>query len=304
MSDTNLVGKVRDEASTKDAEFFEGLVNNREINFLYKDTKCEDLEDKNILQNFFYTKPEDALREIELRRSESDFGISDLYLESLELEKLSKGRILGFIHRDITPNLEVSRMIDTCDFMGIHPIMLNYESDIFSCLSRSKYFLGKLGFFSGYGKGGGMKIDFKKIINFDGVEGKKMNEVKTIFGNDLITFHKEIFNEKFHFLERSEFDVTNVSSQTNAFEIYKFIFFLSIKSGFFLEHFIFEGKEKDFIKEIIFPAFVHVWNKTGYRPLVVPFEPTETDDADFWHYYFFNIKDIIENKYSIKFDIQ
>ncbi len=300
MSDTDLVGNVGDEASTKDAEFFEGLVNDREINLLYKDTKCEDLEDKNILQNFFYTKPEDALKEIELRRSESNFRISDLYPDSLELENISKDKILGFIHRDITPNLEVSRMIDTCDFMGIHPIMLNYESDIFSCLSRSKYFLGKLGFFSGYGKGGGMKVDFKKIINFDGVESKRMNEIKTVAGNDLMSFHKEIFNEKYHFLERSEFDVTKISSHTNAFEIYKFIFYLSVKSGFCLENFIFKGKEKDFITKVVYHSFVNIWKSTGYKPLIVPFEPTEDDDADFWHYYFFNIRDIIEDKYNIK----
>lgn len=271
----------------------------RSINIDYKNTPYDALEDKNILQSFFYTRPEDAMNEIYLRRKESDFKVSNLYPNVIDIESKYSNKVIGLVHRDITPNLEIARMIDTCDFMGICPVLLNYENDLFSCLSRSKYLLGKMAFFSGYGKSGGMKVEFKKVIDFDGAEGKKLNEIKTVFGDDLMTFHKKIFNERYHFLERSEYDITLLSNSILASEIYKFLFFLSIINGVFLEHFLFSGLEKKFVDEIVFPAFRFVWESTGYKPLVVPFEPTDNDDADFWHYYYFNIKDIIENKYNV-----
>lgn len=276
----------------------EGL-NLREINTAHKDVSEKDLSDKSVLQDFFYTEPEDAIREIETRRSESGFTITDIYPDAYEVDKQSSGKILAFIYRDISPNLEIARMIDTCDFIGLHPILFYHNNDIFSCLSRSKYLLGKMGFFSGYGRSGGMKLDFTKIIDFNGAEGKKINEVKTIFGNDLATFHKEIFNEKYHFLERSEFDIVELLKTTSTIEVYKFIFFLSVKNGFLLENFVFQDLEKEFISSVIVPAFKFVWETTGYKPLIVPFEPTDSDDADFWHYYYFNIKDIIEDKYKV-----
>lgn len=275
------------------------LTMKRSINTQFMDVSLADLVSKDCLINFFYTDPQLINEEISKRRNEIETDPTARY----DIDKEFNGygnKIIGIIHRDITPNLEIGRMIDVCDFLNLSPVLLDNVTDKFSCKSRSKYYLGRMAFFSGFGKNGGMKIDYRKVIDFNGSEGKMQSGVQTIYGDDLMTFHKKIFNEKYHFLSRAEYDIEGLSKESSPIEIYKFIFRMSIAKGVMLENFAYQDVEREFINDVVYPAFISVWNETGYKPIVIPFEPTEMDDEDFWYYYFSNIKDIIETTYNTK----
>lgn len=270
----------------------------RSINNDYKETSFTELENRDSFINFFYTDPKDINDEILMRRAEIKNDPVSVY--NLDEKLKHQDKIIGIIHRDITPNMEICRMIDTCDFLSLHPVLFDNVSDKFSCKSKSKYYLGRMAFFSGFGKNGGMKVDYHKVIDFVGSEGKRQNDVVSLFGDNLMDFHKKLFNEKYHFLSKDEFDVEEISGQESPLEIYKFLFRLSIIRGVMLDHFSFKNDEIKFIEEVVYPSFISVWNETGYKPILVPFEPTEMDDEDFWYYYFANIKDIIESIYNKK----
>jgi hypothetical protein len=55
-------------------------------------------------------------------------------------------------------------------------------------------------------------------------------------------------------------------------------------------------KESFFTREIFLPAFIHVYEETGLKPLIVALEPTDTEDDEYWISYLHEEKSFIAEK--------
>lgn len=251
------------------------------LNVLDKKITFEKLE-KNTEEflNFFYTFPEAALEEIKSRRKN---------------KQETAQPIKGIIHRDITPNIEINRMISVCDTLDIEPIFFDNPCDKFSCLSRTKYRLAKMVFLLGYNKSGSVNTETKKIINFDNAEGKPLQSIQTTFHKNLIEFHKDIFKRKYPAYQNNILDIATLIKKNNTKEVYTYLFNLSIEDAIFIENFSLHSKEKEFLRTVVFPTFFSVWKKTGLKPLLVPSEPLDIEQEEFWLYYATDIKDFLPN---------
>lgn len=223
--------------------------------------------------DFFYTLPETALEEIKHRNKKGH-----------ETKEETKKNI-GIVHRDVTPNIEINRMISICDTLDIEPFFFDNPKDKFSCLSRSKYRLAKMVFLLGYNKNHYVQTETKKIITFEKTEGKPLQSIRTIFGENLIEFHKNLFKIKYPSYEKNIIDIATLVKQNKPKDVYFYLFNLSIKNGIFIENFSLHTKEIDFIEKVVFPTFIKVWKKTGYKPLIIPSEPIDIEQEEFWLYY-------------------
>lgn len=249
-----------------------------DFNYLDKSISFEDLKkDREKFINFFYSNPEEALLEFKRRN------------KKIKNKLIKKPK--GFIHRDITPNIEINRMLGICDALDLEPLILDNPNDKFSCLSRPKYRLAKLSFLVGYNKNGELLYEHKKIIDFKNIEGKKLNKIKTFEGFNLIDFHKNWFLSIYPDLKENILDVSKLVFRNKAKKIYKKIFSISTCDGFLIESFVLFGKEADFIESIIFNSFMEVWQKTKLKPIVIPSDLLDIEEEEeYWLSYVNKLK--------------
>ncbi len=242
---------------------------------------------------FVYSKMEDALVLLEERdKNEVEYDVPEVF----------KGQKKAVIFRQLaTPNFEIIRFLTVLP-ETLKAILFEYHADKFTTQNESKYFLGKLHFYNGLGKKGGMKIDSHKVIEFNGNDGKPLNEVVTLWGQSLVDFHRELFlswNGNKH--DISFFDASLWFKDRKAKEYYENFLHIFIKNGILFENFMLESrKEKVFTREVFLPAFIKVWIKTGYKPLIVSLEPTEIEGESFWSYYPATSKVFLEEKVNKK----
>ncbi len=264
-----------------------------ELNTLDKNITFESLKNNpSKFYDFFYTLPSIAIDEIKHRKKTTDCFFLD------KETKTDTENILGFIHRDITPSIEINRMISVCDVLDLQPIFFENPSDKFSCLSRSKYLLAKMSFFSGYDKNNKPRIDYLKIIDFTKKEGRPLEKIITNFGKSITDFHRDLFKEHYNINPKYFFDIAKFSIENKAIEVYKYLFSLTISDGILLENFLLPTEE-EFIENVIFPAYKEIWEKYGKKPLIVPMEPLDLNDHDFSLYYPSVILDKIKVKYNL-----
>lgn len=196
-----------------------------------------------------------------------------------------------------TPNFEMIRFLTVIP-ESLRPVFFEFHADKFTTQNAEKCALGKLHFYNGFGKKGGMKVDTRKIIDFNTSDGKPLNKVITTWGQPLTEFHRELFslwnNEKHHL---TFFDASKWFENKRAKEYYQQFLKIFIKNGVLFENFMLESrKEKGFIREVFLPAFIKVWIETGYKPLIVSLEPTEIEGEEFWSYYPGKSRAFIEGK--------
>jgi hypothetical protein len=186
-----------------------------------------------------------------------------------------------------SPNNEFFRYRDLVKIIGLDPLCLEYLGDKFIPENSGKYNLGKLYFCNGIGKNWGEKISAEKIIDFDKSEGKKIANVRTAWGEDLVTFHHNILNKSVKGFESANFDVTSLYKENGKVPslYYNFCFSLFIRNGILFENYLISDEEKKFTEKIILPIFKKVTKVFGVKPLVVPIVPIECEaDVYWWHY--------------------
>jgi hypothetical protein len=234
--------------------------------------------DRNLFIDFFYSTPEEAVEELHRRNKK-------------KISTQTHFKFRGIIHRDITPNIEINRMIGICDSLDLEPIFFDNPTDKFSCLSRSKYRLAKLAFIAGYNKNQELIYNYKKIIDFTKVEGKPLNKIKTLDGVNLIEYHKKWFAEIYPSLISKIHDVSKLVFFNKAKFIYKKIFKLAISDCVLIENFLLTGEEKIFTEKITFSNFLQQWRVTKLKPIVVPSDLLDMEGEDeYWLSYVNNKK--------------
>jgi hypothetical protein len=191
-----------------------------------------------------------------------------------DIPEVFKKKSKGVLFRQVaTPNYETRRFISIIDgFENLDPLFFEYYQDKFTSNNEHKHSLGKIRFFYGHGKNGGAKIERVKIIDFNFYNGKKISDVKTLWGENLTSFHKKFFNKTYRKLDKDNFFEASkwfTKHGPSANKYYLDFLLLFIRHSILFDNFLLDKKELGFSKEIFLPAFIEVYKKTGFKPIVV-----------------------------------
>jgi hypothetical protein len=168
--------------------------------------------------------------------------------------------------------------------MDMPPIFFDHSIDKYASVNEWKYNLGRMCFYQGRDSRGNPCQRTAKIIDFNKFDGKPMPEVKTLWDQPLLGFHRDLFAQEYPHLEHNIFHASDWLSRhgARAKEYYRSFLLLFIRHGILFENLLLEGKERTFVREVFLPAFVNAWQETGYKPLITALEPTDIEGEDFW----------------------
>lgn len=238
---------------------------------------------------FVYTPLDKALEEIKTRRANPDLVKEVDGLLNNDIPECFNTGPKAVIFSQVSPNYELRRFMSLIDAIEeLLPVFLEYCDDKFVPENDWKYSLGKLKFFYGRGKHGGLKIERVNIIDFNKSNGRKLSEITTLWGQKLLDFHHEFFDQTFKKLKPEQCsDISNWLKLHGGtpMEYYKHVLLLMIKQGILFENFMLYGHEEPFTRNIFLPAFIQITNDLKMKPLIVALEPTEIEGDTFWTCY-------------------
>ncbi len=250
-----------------------------------------------------YTNIEDAIAEINRRATDKELEKKVHEFLNGDIPKQFDTEFRAAIFRHLcTPNYELHRFINIVDALDWKPIFFTYEEDKFTSNNFTKYYLGKMAFHLGHGKKGGAKMEYRNIIDFNKSNGKKIKEVTTVWGNNLVDFHHTLFEKMFtgfnsHIFNASEWFHRNGGSAKDYYQKFLSLF---IRNGILFENFMLDESEKDFTETVFLPSFFACWKMFGVKPLIVALEPTDIEGDHFWLSYPHHIKEKIEKDFDPK----
>lgn len=185
-----------------------------------------------------------------------------------------------FCRSVITPNLELSYFLGIAEDLKLESVLLEYP-DKFVAKNETKYYLCNMHFcpHSVHRKDG------MKVIDFNEAEGKKFDEIHTVWGEKFIDFHhKLLFKEKPEVQGKilNFFEWFNKSRQ-NGEDYYLYYLALFICHGVLFENFLSHDKEETkFVLEKILPSFKKLEKLFGVKPLIFPLLPIEHEHQKSW----------------------
>lgn len=194
----------------------------------------------------------------------------------------------AFLARHIaSPNFEFLFFKELANEIGLEFVIPEFTDDIFTPENTSKYHLGKMFFEGKVGKNGEKDIVTELVIDFNKSNGKKIRDVKTLKGESMIDFHHKLFKQHEKDIECRIHDFSDWLRKydSNPEKFYKYFLAFFIRNGILFENFLVSGKEKEFTYNVVLPAFKHITDTFGFKPLVVQLLPKETEDDIHWYSY-------------------
>lgn len=243
--------------------------------------------DRQAFNDFVYMSLEEALVEYKKRQTNSQLAVKvrELLPQGVP-EPLMTGNNAVLFRQLATSNYEFRRFLSVSDALeGFKGVIWEYFDDKFTSNNDWKKSLGKIPFYHGSGKKGGSKIDRLNVIDFNTWNGKKIKDVKTLWGQSLVGFHQELIQKTCLHLKHAVFyDASTWFSESGgvAKEYYFNFLCLFLRNGILFENFMIDMKEVGFTKEIFLPAFLKIIEETGLKPLIVALEPTDIEGDEFW----------------------
>lgn len=238
--------------------------------------------DRKKFDEFVYTPVLDAVRQLQERAEDKSIRIDHTFPE-IFARKIN----LVLARHVATPNFEMLRFMAAVDALEMEPVLLEYLDDKLALENKSKYFLCKLTFFEGFGKHGGLKTTKIPVVNFNSVSGHPISSISTVSQQPLVEMHHEFFRRAFGRFADNVCDISRWYKENGGCASQYYDFFLSIfvKNGILFENFLLAKAEINFTRDIFLKAFVRVWQRTGYKPLIVALEPTTIEGDEFLYYY-------------------
>lgn len=224
----------------------------------------------------------------ELERRSLDTEIDKYLIEILDFgmpTPLVESKDNAVIFRHVaTSNYEILRFFEVVkDLENIKPLVLEYTQDRFLSINDWKHSLGKIRFNKGIDRLGNPIVEAKTIIDFSTSDNRPISEVNTVWGQSLVGFHHEMLS--YHSVDMSKVhDISHwvMRAGSNARAYYKKFLSLFLKNNILFENFLLEKKEKRFTEEVVLPLIFEIEKESGYSPIIVALEPTETEGDDFW----------------------
>lgn len=249
-----------------------------------------------------YTSFPEAKEELFRRRENKDLRDSILkYLNGDIPDPLLNGPKALLFRQLLTPNHELKKFIEIISNTGIDPLFFEYYEDKFTSCNPLKHALGKLKFCDCEKKYPN-NLKTKTIIEFNKYDGKRIIDVHTIWGKNLVDFHHALVEEVYNNCSNNFFDATKWFHRAgiSASKYYSKYIALFVQNAILFENFILEDPELSFVKSIFLPSFLEISNLFGCKPLIVPLLPISTQADAYWHSYPMEIFTFIEEKNMIK----
>jgi len=237
-----------------------------------KNTSLEEKTDLQLADKLdeIYTPVENIKAEVKRRWDDKKLQVQvEDYLRGNLPIVLRKEPRAMFTRQVTSPNEEFFCFHQLALELGIKPLGWEFCDDSFVTTNWEKAYLGRLGLLQGLDKNNSPKICYKKVIDLTGKEeGKKINEINTLWGENLVEFHHRLLKESFPDLEVYDASVWYRLMGLNAGEYYPFFLALFLRNGVLFENFSICGFEKKFTENILIPSFKKVHEMFGIKPLI------------------------------------
>jgi hypothetical protein len=275
-------------------------VDNFDIDFLMSNPEA--------FSSFIYTPINDAIKSLEQRSVNlalNKFIDSKIPIKPTLINNTDK---LAFLSRDLaTSNFETKKFIEVVEKEGLlKPVFWEYYGDRFSPnVNITKYSLVKMTFYFGLDKSGKDRVRNMTIVDFNLYNGKKISEVKTLWGQSLVEFHHELLDymypnqigKNIFFFDATEWYRT-VGDHVSVY--YENLLILYLRNGIlFEEYFLDDQYESVFIKNIFLPAFIKIYKESGFKPLICNLSCGNKNSNNFGMYYPDNVYEFVKNKINL-----
>lgn len=260
------------------------------------------MEDRNIFNQIVYTPLSEALRLLEERQKDPVLvaKINELLKGDIPEVLIPSGRYAVQFRQIATPNNETKHFIKISQDNNLKPIFFEYLKDKFTSNNEFKHSLGRIHIQSPVDKNNNYPLEKISIVDFNKYNGKKLEEVTTLWNESLVDFHRKFFIEHDIKLEDLTFYDASKWFKNNgekAEDYYVNFLLLFICNGILFENFLMsKDSEGDFSEKIILPALEKIINLIGIKPLIVPLEPIDIENDKYWISHHLKIKKIIPKK--------
>jgi len=246
---------------------------------------------------FVYTPLEKVLEEFQKRQNNE---ILKKYIE----ESLPAG-LPEFLTRDekyvilcrhlATPNYELKNFLSAVDQLGgVFPMVPEYFHDKFLTENEFKYRLARLAFSPDRPKERQTPVERLNVIDFNAANGEPISSIRTLWDQSFVDFHHDLLDQAFlgqfkkYRSGKLFFDMSEWLSKSggDARGYYKNFLRLLLRNCIIFEDFMLDQEEIGFTREIFLKNLIEISNETGgIKPLIVFFDPTETEEDHSWVYY-------------------
>lgn len=260
------------------------------------------MSDRELFNKTVYTPLSQAIKILEERQKDKKLKkkIEELLNGDIPepLRNIDKYAING--KQIATPNFDVKWFLNIIKGHELKPLFYEYYSDKFTTNNCFKHSLGQLVINDNKRDKNGVNIEEKiTIVDFNKYSGKKLKEVKTLWGESLIDFHKKLFSLYRYNIKDFIFYDGSIWLEKHgkiASKFYEKDLLLYIYHGVLFENFLLSGKDGEFTKKIFLPAFKKVFDLLGLKPLIVPIPPMdmEIEESSQWYSYDKKIKSLIK----------
>lgn len=247
---------------------------------------------REILNTKIYSSLSEAIQALEKRRDNKKLReeINNFLGNRRVPDIISKNKsIPAVLFRQLaSPNYEMSRFLALAELGDFTPVVWEYLDDKYVTLNSEKYSLGKMSFYHGINKQGTLVVTKLKIVDFPKYDGKKISDVKTIWGETLADFHHSLLPQLYEGkVNYALFDASKwfQESGNNANHYYDYFLSLFIRNALLFENFLIDGTERQFTERVVIPAFERVYNRFKVKPLIIALDPTEVEGDHFWRCY-------------------
>ncbi|MDO8659915.1 MAG: hypothetical protein Q7K54_04960 [Candidatus Parcubacteria bacterium] len=256
------------------------------------------MSDRNIFNQIVYTPLSEALRLLDERRKDPELMAKVEKLLKGDIPEILKNKRCGIMARQLaTPNHENRKFISLAKENNLYPVFFEYYDDKFTSNNKYKHSLGKLHIQNGKDNKGNEIIENFTIVDFNKYNGSKLQEVKTIWGESLIDFHKKLFSihdiHDVHFFNENDWYKKDTKEKPD--EFYLKFFLLNTCFGILFENFLTsKDTEGDFTKNVVLPTIEKVMDLTGVKPLIVTIETVDLETDNFWYHHLSIVKNSIK----------
>lgn len=253
------------------------------------------ISDHKIFSRVVYTPLSKAIRLLDERRKNPEIVAKVEKLLKVKVPEIFKNNKCGIIARQLaTPNNESRIFIYSAKENGLQPVFLEYFDDKLTSNNLYKLSLGQLSVQNKIETENNEAVEKIDIVDFKKYDGKKIKDVKTLWGESLIEFHKKLF-DAYNLKDISFFEETSWYKKRNEKpgEFYDNFFLIVTCFGILFENFLTFNGEGLFTKDVVLPAIKKATDLTGLKPLIVTIEPTSTETDEFWYYHLPIVKKMI-----------
>ena len=249
------------------------------------------------------TPLDEAVAELNRRREDPALKEKvEQYLAGDIPEHFQDGPILYLARHVASPNFETLRFLHLVEPVGIQAVISQDLKDRFVPKNALKKALGKLPVSTGVSmRDGAYHENYERvtIVDFNNANGKPFQDIRTLWGESLASFHAELFGALTPHPVRIVDDSSWIDRQHRGDLLahYKKFLALFIVHGVLFEDYALEDKEEaEFIDSVLRPAYREIEVRFGVRPLIAQLTPTSIETPEFWISYPRQVLTIVQER--------